>query len=146
MAIVGIGHELRGDDAAGPEIVRALQARLAGREFIALIDAGPAPENVTGAIRKHQPVFTLLVDAAEMSEPPGTVRWLDWRDTDGFSAAGHTLPLSVLAGYLEAELGCEVGLLGIQPASAEFGAPLSPAVQAAVDEIVEALTGLIGEA
>jgi len=71
-----------------------------------------------------------------MGEPPGAIRWLDWRETDGISASTHTLPLHLLARYLVTELGCDVALLGIQPAANTLDAPLSPAVSQAVASIV----------
>jgi hydrogenase 3 maturation protease len=140
-AIVGIGNELNGDDAAGVWVARKLQeatGRVADSPVL-IVEAGTAPENVTGALRKFAPALVLLIDAAQLNEPPGTIGWLDWRDTTGISAVTHGLPLHVSAEYLVTELGCEVALIGIQPRSNAFDAPLSPEVQRAVDEVVQAL-------
>jgi hydrogenase 3 maturation protease len=104
-----------------------------------VIDAGPAPENTTGSLRAFRPALVLLIDAAQMNEEPGTVRWLDWREITGLSASTHTLPLHMLSMYLTAELGCEVAVIGIQPFGNLFDAPLSPVVQQAVDGIVQEL-------
>lgn len=135
LAVVGIGHELRGDDAAGMAVVRALRPLVQGAERLLAVEAGAAPENVCGLLRRFAPDLILLVDAARLGAEAGGVRWLDWRDTTAFSASTHSLPLHVLAGYLESELGCEVALLGIQPADLSFGAPLSPAVRQAVNRL-----------
>jgi len=140
VAIMGIGHELNGDDAAGIVASRALQPRLADRSWLLVIDAGPAPENQTGPLRAFRPDLVLLIDAAQMNEPPGTVCWVDWQDTTGISASSHTLPLYMLAKFLTFELGCELGLLGIQPSQNEIDSPLSPVVQQAVDEVVHGLS------
>ncbi len=147
MVVVGIGHDLRGDDAAGVLAARRLQeytikANIGATHTSPLclvIDAGPAPENVTGAVRRFAPDLVLLVDAADLGEPPGTVRWLDWRETSGLSASTHALPLYVLAGYLVSELGCAVALLGIQPGSTAFDAPPTPAVRAVADAVAASL-------
>jgi hydrogenase 3 maturation protease len=139
VAVVGIGHELRGDDAAGIGVARALQSLAAGHDRLLVIEAGPAPENCTGLLRRFGPDLVLLVDAAQMYEAAGTVHWLPWQDTAGLSASTHTLPPYILAGYLSAELGCEVALLGIQPTDTSVCAPLSPAVREAVDTVVQAL-------
>ena len=104
-----------------------------------MIDAGTAPENHTSSLRRFGPDLVLLIDAAQMDEAPGAVRWLDWRDTSGLSASTHTLPPYVLAQYLTCELGCELALIGIQPADTRIGAPLSPAAQQAVAAVVQAL-------
>ncbi len=69
-AILGIGQELRGDDALGLEIARRLQKKLSGREDVLILLAGPAPENFTGALRRFAPQRVILVDAALMGEPP----------------------------------------------------------------------------
>jgi hydrogenase 3 maturation protease len=139
VAIVGIGNELRGDDAAGAMVARALQST-AGADHdppLLIIDAGAAPENFTGPLRRFDPDLVLLIDAAQMNEAPGSIRWIDWRDTSGLSASTHTLPPYLLAQYLISELDCDVAMIGIQAADTSIGAPLSPPVQSAVDEIVE---------
>lgn len=141
VVIVGIGNELNGDDAAGVWVARKLQ-EAAGRVAdspVLIVEAGTAPENVTGALRKFAPALVLLIDAAQLNEPPGTIGWLDWRETTGISAVTHGLPLYVLAEYLVTEIGCEVALIGIQPRTNAFDAPLSPEVLLAVDEVAQAL-------
>ena len=69
--------------------------------------------------------------------------WLEWQETDGLSASTHTLPPRVLAQYLTSELGCEVALVGIQPADTTMGAPLSPTVQPSVQAVVQALAEML---
>lgn len=107
------------------------------RDSVLVIAAGAAPENHTGVLRRFAPDLVLLVDAAQLDEAPGRVRWLAWQETSGLSASTHTLPPHLLAQYLTGELGCEVALIGIQPGDTTIGAPLSPEVQRAAAEIVE---------
>src|SRR3989304_235438 len=92
-AVVGLGQEWGGDDAAGLQVARTmLRAKsLAGSAWL-VVDAGSAPENCLGALRRHKPDLLLLVDAAEMGESPGAVRLLDWKAATGLSASTHTLP------------------------------------------------------
>jgi hydrogenase 3 maturation protease len=148
--VIGIGQEMRGDDAAGPEVARRLvarsrppEARPALAPTLLILDAGPAPENQTGPLRRFAPDLVILVDAARMEEPPGAVRWLPWQETAGLSGSTHTLPPSMLATYLTAELGCEVALLGIQPQAIDFDAPLSTAADQAVEEVVAGLAEIL---
>lgn len=138
VAVLGIGNEVNGDDAAGIAAVRALLPRLAGQEHVLVLDTGAAPENYTGPVRRFRPDLIVLIDAAQMNEPPGTIRWLDWTETDGLSASTHTLPPFVLAKFLISDLHCDLGLVGIQPASNQMTDPitLSPVVQAAIEEVV----------
>jgi hydrogenase 3 maturation protease len=133
--LVGVGSDLRGDDSAGLMVVRQL-FKHSHAENLLIIEGGPAPENVTGQIRAFHPDNVILIDAAHMDEPPGTVQWIPLDSIDGMSASSHSLPLSMLADYLIAEIGCEVFILGIQPAQNEIGSELSSPVQNAVDEIV----------
>jgi hydrogenase 3 maturation protease len=108
-----------------------------------VVEAGPAPENCTGPIRRFTPDLVILVDAADMEEAPGTVRWLDWQEATGLSASTHSLPLSFFARYLTTESGAAVALLGIQPQQIDFGTRLSDPVRRAVRRVVDGLSALL---
>ena len=139
--LIGIGSDLRGDDSAGLMVSRQLLQH-PHTENLFIIEGGPAPENVTGQIRAFHPDLVILIDAAHMDEPPGAVQWIPLDSIDGMSASSHSLPLSMLASYLTAEIGCDVSVIGIQPAQNEIGSGLSPSVQTAVDEITKELRNL----
>ncbi len=152
---MGIGNELKGDDAAGVRVARALLRRQrAGSRgaprpvpiSLLVVEAGPAPENVTGPIRRFAPDLIILVDAAEMGEPAGTVRWLSWRDTTGMSASTHALPPYMVAQFLAVELGCEVVLIGIQIGDTSLGTTISPPIRRAIRSVTQGLTTLLLEA
>lgn len=143
IALVGVGQDLHGDDAVGLEVIRALRRRLGERDGLLLIEAGPAPENVTGALRRFAPSLIVLVDAAMMDEAPGTVRFLDPAMTDGISASSHTLPPSLVADFLARELRCAVCLLGIEPDMTDFPAPRSAIVRRATGRIASRLAALL---
>ncbi len=150
VALVGIGHELRGDDAAGVAVTRLIN-RWVHSPSLQVIEAGAAPENCCGLLFRFRPDLVLFVDAAQMGAEPGTVRWLDWDliksgDVAGFNVSTHTLPLQILANYLTVELGCPVGLLGIQPADISMGDSLSPVVTLAVEATARALMDLLSVA
>ena len=139
LAVLGIGHELCGDDAVGVRLAGMLRPLAAGKERVLVIEAGPAPENFTGPLRRFQPDLVLLVDAAQLDGRPGAIGWLDLQSTGGMSASSHTLPLHILVSYLVAELGCQVALIGIQPEQTFADGPLTARVQAAAQEVVQAL-------
>ena len=138
VAVVGIGNPLRNDDGAGILVARELTRRehVAGMNHVLVIQAGHAPENVTGELREFAPNLVLLVDAAEMRDVPGAICWVPIQAIEGMSASTHSLPLSMLARYLTLELHCDVALIGIQPKSNDVGEIVSAEVQAAVNEIV----------
>lgn len=145
LSLIGIGNELGGDDAAGVAVIQRLQAVLSDRSSLQLVNAGAAPENITGAVRRFQPGAIVLFDAADFGEQPGGVSLLDWRETTGFSASTHSLPLHVFSAYLSSELDCPVFLVGIQPLHLDFDAPLSPPVEQAVDEIVANILEILAD-
>lgn len=143
VAFLGIGHELCGDDAVGVRIASMLRPLLPEQERFLVVEAGPAPENFTGVLRRFEPRLIVMLDSALMEQAPGAIRWLNWQDTEGFSASTHTLPLHIIASYLTADLGCAMGLIGIQPKQTFADAPLTPPVQAAAEEVVGALVILL---
>ncbi|KPL79241.1 hypothetical protein ADN00_04315 [Ornatilinea apprima] len=139
VVILGVGNELNGDDRAGVAVAEFLQAQLNNPRFLVL-NGGNAPENYVGKVIKFAPQVVLLIDAADLGEPPGAVRLVEWDETQGLSASTHSLPPSVMAKYLIAELGCQVLVLAIQAGSLELMQPLTPPVAQAVGEIVETLS------
>ncbi len=120
-AVVGVGSELHGDDAAGILAARLLLPLLAGHDHLLVIDAGPAPENCTGTLRRFQPDLVLLIDAAQMNDPAGAVGWLPWQSIDGISASTHTLPLHLVAQYPPDGTGLR-GRADRHPAGTEYAA------------------------
>ena len=138
VAVLGVGQELRGDDAAGLVVVRELMTRLPTVDNLLLLDTGPAPEAFTGRLREFGPDWVLFVDAADMDAEAGTVAWISDEEITGLSASTHTLPVSVMAKYLLAQFGCKIALLGIQPAQTELEAPLSAPVAQAVAAVAAA--------
>jgi len=139
VAIVGIGNSLRNDDAAGMLVARELLHRQCSPDtsYLLIVQAGHAPENVTGELRNFAPHLILLIDAAEMRDVPGTICWVPIQSIEGMSASTHSLPLSMLARYLTLELHCMVALIGIQPKSNDVGEVVSAEVSQAINEIVE---------
>ncbi|MBX3083273.1 MAG: hydrogenase 3 maturation endopeptidase HyCI [Anaerolineae bacterium] len=131
VAVIGIGHPLCGDDAVGVVVARVLRPLAQGQASLLIIDAGAAPENCTGTLRRFQPDLILMIDAAQMALPCGAIRWLDWHEITGVSASTHALPLSMFASYIIAELGCEIAMLGVQPDSTSLCPTLSPAIKQA---------------
>jgi Ni,Fe-hydrogenase maturation factor len=74
-----------------------------------------------------------------MGVAPGTVLRLRQEAATGVTASTHTIPVTVLAWYLERELRCVVELVGIQPERDAVGDALSPRVARAVDDLAQAL-------
>ena len=122
-------------------IVRALaqQDYAADTDRFLVMEAGHAPENATGELRRYAPDLILFIDAAEMGGVPGTIQWVPEESIEGMSASTHSLPLSMLTRYLTLELGCKIALLGMQPCANEVGGAVSREVLHAIDEVVAGL-------
>jgi hydrogenase 3 maturation protease len=119
--LVGIGNELRGDDAVGLIVARKLRGAVGAR----VLEAADAPENLVGLVVRERPDTVLLIDAADLGRPPGEFEILDPADMDGTCLTTHAMPLAELSGVVSFRTGAAVRLLGIQPASVRIGSPLS---------------------
>lgn len=138
VAVVGIGSDLRADDAAGVEVVRKLRRHLTSPNIL-LIDAGVTPENFTADIKKFGPSHVLMIDATDLGLEPGTASIVNLSAITGPSIFSHRLPLSIFADYLRAQTKTKIVLLGIQPANARIGKTMSEQVKKAIDEVVAIL-------
>lgn len=139
MLVVGIGNELRRDDAIGPAIARALMQT----KRLPAIDCATAPENFLGTIKKIDPERVVMVDACDFGAQPGEWRLFGLVDIERMPIATvstHNLPLSLIGRLIRNEVGCEVELLGIQPATVGFGEGLSAPVAEAKQKILDFLT------
>ena len=145
IAVVGVGSDLRGDDAAGmlaAGLVRSARFRCRAR-FIRVFMGGTTPENITGQIVRLAPSLIVILDAADMGLRPGAVRVIPVDEAGGISCSTHAMPLSVLSRYLGQSAGCDVVIVGIQPATTDWNAPVTPAIKAAAARVAGLLASSI---
>ncbi len=138
--VIGVGNDLRGDDAAGWETVRCLapSPSLVLREH-----GGDAP----GLVALWGPDDdVVVVDAVVSDDPPGTIVEIDalaaslpadvsWATTHGAGVA-EGIELARVLGLLPRSL----KLVGISARKFELGAPMTVEVQRAVTEVVRRLS------
>ena len=127
--LLGIGNPRHGDDGLGPLFARAFR-----HPDWQCVNAATAPENHTGLIRRLRPQLLVLLDAADMGLPPGTLRRLDPAKIRGRDFGTHALSIGQLAGYL-ADCAGEIVIIGIQPAATTPGTRLSAPVRAALQDL-----------
>lgn len=134
IAFLGVGSEMRSDDAAGLGVCAAIDAALRkdGVRHARVFYGHTAPENLTGLIREFKPSLTVIIDAADLGRDPGEVGVVDIGRVRGASCSTHRLPMGVFVSYLEKTVGCECLLVGIQPASVRYGTEMAPAVRTSV--------------
>ena len=148
MAVVGVGSDLRGDDAAGLRVAARLAAWAArgGTTRLAAFVGGAAPENFTGEISRFRPDCVVLVDAAHLGRAPGEVALIAPEQVGGLAFSTHMLPVPIFLDYLRATTGCRAVVIGIQVGQKDVLAPLTPAVAAGVRRLVAALQRAVGPA
>ncbi len=141
--MVGCGNLLRGDDAAGPVLVRQLAAQDLP-SGVRLVDGGTAGMDIAFAMRGVPRV--IVVDASRVGVEPGTVHRVpgseltDLRPPDG---SLHSFRWDQALGFatwlLKDEYPGDVTVYLVEGESFEPGAPLTGAVQASVDRIADAI-------
>lgn len=134
VALLGIGSELNGDDAAGMLVAKRLAGRFKKNRFFAFkaFFGATAPENLTGEIRKFRPTLVVMVDAADFGRKPGEVALIQAEKIEGISFSTHRLPTTIIAQYLTQSLSCKAVIIGIQPKTLAFGALPSKEIKKAV--------------
>ncbi|MDD4312028.1 MAG: hydrogenase maturation protease [Eubacteriales bacterium] len=150
VCILGVGTELCHDDAAGLFCIDQLSARLGipvgeatGRLLLVL--GGPAPENFSGLIREFHPDLLVVVDAAFLELPAGSIQLLPEERAAGLSFSTHMLPLPMLISYLKLACNCQTCLVGIQPATTEQGIGMSARAQEGAALLAEILSHALNE-
>lgn len=134
--LVGIGSDLRGDDAFGPLLAR----RLAEKGLPAL-DAGTSPESVTGPIVRSGAEVLIFADVGSLGAPAGTLRLLVPEDVAPGGTSTHDPSLRLLIAFLGARRPFTVRILAVEPLRRGLGNPPSREVVAALDRATEAFVG-----
>ena len=147
VALLAVGSELRGDDAAGilvgKHLSEAPQKNQQQRQFKVFF-GDTAPENLTGEIKKFQPTHLIIVDAADSAAKPGKITLIEPEESGGVSFCTHKLPLKILVDYLSWSLACcQIIIIGIQPEKLDFGAPLSKKVQASAIQVAKMIKEIL---
>jgi len=143
IVILGLGNEFGGDDRLGLLAAQKIKQALSNTPRVEALTAGTAPENFTGLLRRLSPSHVIFIDAAEMGEGAGTIKLIEPYKIEKQPPSTHSVPLYMLAGYLEHELDCKVIILGIQPERLSFGASLSGEVESSVNRLVFVIKRLL---
>ncbi|KAF5089033.1 hydrogenase maturation peptidase HycI [Methanobacterium aggregans] len=133
--ILGIGNDMKGDDAVGPVLADKLFSNFQHQEDIVVVNGGNVPENYTGTIRRENPSHIIFIDAVEMEKEPGYVKLVKKEEIPNYSISTHAMPISFLIKYLESAVDSKMILIGIQPKSMELGQGISKEVEKSVETI-----------
>ena len=139
--VIGVGNELRGDDAVGLAVVRALSGSVP--EGVAVVECEGEPVSLLSAWEGHDRAF--VVDATRSNAEPGTIRRLVAQDGPLPPAlAGSSTHLLGLADAIELaraldRLPAATVVYGIEGASFDTGAGLSEPVAASAARVAAAI-------
>lgn len=143
--ILGIGNEIKGDDALGSIIAQKSSQLFNKNENIVVFDGGTVPENYTGLIRKENPTHIILVDAVDMKKDPGYIRVVKKEEIANYNISTHAMPVSFLIKYMETTVSARIILVGVQPKSMGLAEPISKEVEESIDEVMATFEKLIKE-
>ncbi len=146
IAVLGVGSELRGDDAVGILIVSSLanDRKLKSLKKMQVFLGSTAPENFTGQIKAFKPTHLLIIDCVDMKAPAGKACLFKPEDEcRGVSFSTHRMPIRIISDYLCQSFPCCVIILGIQPKTLDFGAKPSKEVLITASNVEKILKKII---
>jgi hydrogenase maturation protease len=131
--VIGVGADLRGDDASGLVVARRLRAR-------GVPALTTTPDSLLADWQGLDAV--VLIDSVRSGAEPGTIHRIDARRAPLPSGMGgastHLLGLAdaVELARVTDQLPDRLEIIGIEGRAFSLGAPLSPEVERAVDAVV----------
>jgi hydrogenase maturation protease len=140
--ILGLGNPLRRDDGLGPRVVEELNRRGLPQGVTAL-DGGTGGLDLLRYLEEW--VRVVIVDAADVGQKPGQFVRFDLPEARLLARNGsfslHNAGLGeaiALANALGRTLP-EITVFGLQPKSLDWGEGLSPAVEAGLEALLDAV-------
>ena len=138
--ILGIGNVLLSDDGAGVHAARLLAERLANRDDVCALDAGTLSFTLAPLIEAADRL--IILDATQLNQAPGSVQCFLGSELDRFLGRArltvHEIGLRDVMDVvrLAGTVPPERALIGIQPASLEWGTEPTPCVAESLETIV----------
>lgn len=148
--ILGIGNTLLSDEGVGIHVLDALSKMDLPWEEIDLIDGGTL--SFTLAVPIEEADFLVVVDAAQLKSPPGTLRLFKGDEMDSFllgnrKSSVHEVGLTDLMAIarLTESWPEKRALLAIQPEKLDWGNTPTEPVQSAIPEACRQIKTLLQE-
>ena len=141
IAVLGIGSELRADDAAG--LLVAGELKKIKDLKLKVFFGSTAPENLTGEIIKYNPTHIIIVDSVDTDQKPGFILLVSPEEVGGVSFSSHMLPIKMIVDYFLESLKCEIIIIGIQPKILTFGETTSKEVKKSTKKISDIIQQIL---
>jgi hydrogenase maturation protease len=149
ILVMGIGNTLLQDDGAGVHVTERLRGALQSAGGLQILDGGTLGLSLLPAIEDSGSL--IVVDAAELGQPPGTIQVFRNEDMDrqlsGKKSTVHELALSDLlaAAAMNGRQPAERFLVAIQPQSTEWGLEPTPRVRECIPRACDLVTEIARE-
>jgi len=147
--VIGCGNMLRGDDAAGPVLIRRMWEMAQFPESVQLADGGTSGMDVVFKMRDAENV--LIIDAARTGAKPGTIYRVPGNEIEevpAVSGGSHDFrwdhAISVARWLLGEHMPRNIDVYLIEGAQFEYGSELSHEVSAAVDLVAKRIISEVG--
>ncbi len=141
VTIIGMGNELRGDDAVGLLVARLLRPYQTTR--LQVFEGYMNPEVFIAPACAAHPTHLLIIDAAELHRHPGEWQILSSDMVEQGLFTTHAIPALEVAKEIQRRCNAEVAFLGIQPKSRDISLSLSAECRHTAEEIAENIRGSI---
>src|ERR1039457_4142065 len=140
VVVLGLGNILHSDDGVGPQAIGRLRRDPRVLNDVNLIDGGTLGLELLTYVWDCS--YLLVLDAVDVGQPPGTLVRMSSEELQTLPGKGRVDKLGLgdllVALRILANRTPEVVLLGVQPASIEWGTELSPAVAAVLPAMADA--------
>jgi hydrogenase maturation protease len=139
--ILGIGNNLLSDEGVGVHVAWYLHEHHPDTPGVTFLDGGTLSFTLAEPIAGHDNL--IVVDAARLGEPAGTVRCLEGEDMDRYLTGNrhsvHEVSLTDLLDIarLSGTLPQHRALIGIEPASLDWGDRPSAAVAGTIAPVAQ---------
>lgn len=139
--VLGLGNTDRADDGSGVLVAKNLKSQFPEFSF-------SEEDGVEGVVldisERDEDSFSFFVDAANIRQPPGTVRIVTKDDINDREITTHRISVALLASVLE-RAGKGSAVICVQPGSVQFRGHITRPVFEAIDSLVRALEGIMAE-
>ena len=145
--ILGVGNTLLADEGVGVHMLDYLRGNTSWAEQYTLVDGGTL--SFTLAPLLEQAGRLVVIDAAQLGAPPGSVQVFEGADMDEFAArpgrSVHEVSLGDLLAitHLTETIPSYRALAAIQPETVAWGHTLSESVQQALPRVMHAIEQLL---
>lgn len=148
IIVLGVGNTLLSDEGIGVHVMERLRRDHSEPGTIDFLDGGTLSFTLAGPMAEADQL--IIIDAAELKSPPGTVSLFEDDAMDDYLSRGkrrsvHEVSLVDLLAiaHLTDSLPPRRALIGIQPQRVDWGEEPSPAVAAAIPRACEMAVNLM---